>query len=195
MSGVNFTLESAKRIVATVKRVEGMPQEMGGQRRPQHTPGTIFWAALTGCDTTGQWWDWIAVVPTANVGVSGNPWSFTSASMWSMRQPWTVGHENAREVNGVRGIDAGTVVRMEFIGYAAPDPSGAMPLTAGTRTDPNDTTLPDPSGAVPIYAFQYAMQPADPVLPLHDHRDQFNGGFAFAVYHPGTQLPQKAWGF
>ncbi len=27
----------------------------------------------------------------------------------------------------------------------------------------------------------------------HDHRDNFNGGFAFAVYHPGTSLPQMPW--
>ena len=27
----------------------------------------------------------------------------------------------------------------------------------------------------------------------HDHRDNFNGGFAFAVYHPGTALPQQPW--
>jgi len=25
----------------------------------------------------------------------------------------------------------------------------------------------------------------------HDHRDNLNGGFAFAVYHPGTDLPQQ----
>lgn len=26
---------------------------------------------------------------------------------------------------------------------------------------------------------------------IHDHRDNANGGFAFAVYHPGTSLPQQ----
>lgn len=26
---------------------------------------------------------------------------------------------------------------------------------------------------------------------IHDHRDNLNGGFAFAVYHPGTALPQQ----
>ena len=49
--------------------------------------------------------------------------------------------------------------------------------------------LPDPSGAVPMYVFQYATGEPDDGLPVHDHRDNFNGGFAFSVYHPGTSLP------
>jgi hypothetical protein len=28
---------------------------------------------------------------------------------------------------------------------------------------------------------------------LHDHRDNANGGFAYAVYHPGTNLPKLAY--
>jgi hypothetical protein len=28
---------------------------------------------------------------------------------------------------------------------------------------------------------------------LHDHRDNYNGGFAFSVYHPGTGVPQLPW--
>jgi len=28
---------------------------------------------------------------------------------------------------------------------------------------------------------------------LHDHRDNANGGFAYAVYHPGTALPKLAF--
>lgn len=27
----------------------------------------------------------------------------------------------------------------------------------------------------------------------HDHRDNANGGFAFAIYHPGTAVPQQVW--
>jgi hypothetical protein len=29
---------------------------------------------------------------------------------------------------------------------------------------------------------------------IHDHRDNFNGGLSFAVFHPGTGLPQQPWG-
>jgi hypothetical protein len=32
-----------------------------------------------------------------------------------------------------------------------------------------------------------------PGMGPHDHRDNFNGGFAFAVYHPGTSIPQMPW--
>jgi hypothetical protein len=28
---------------------------------------------------------------------------------------------------------------------------------------------------------------------VHDHSNNFNGGFAFAVFHPGTSLPQQPW--
>ena len=30
-------------------------------------------------------------------------------------------------------------------------------------------------------------------LPPHDQRDNYNGGFSFAVYHPETSLPQQPW--
>jgi hypothetical protein len=32
-----------------------------------------------------------------------------------------------------------------------------------------------------------------PGMGPHDHRDNFNGGFAFACYHPGTSIPQQPW--
>jgi hypothetical protein len=32
-----------------------------------------------------------------------------------------------------------------------------------------------------------------PGMGPHDHRDNFNGGFAFACFHPGTSLPQQPW--
>jgi len=31
------------------------------------------------------------------------------------------------------------------------------------------------------------------VLGVHDHRDNQNGGLAFACFHPATSLPQAAW--
>lgn len=33
-----------------------------------------------------------------------------------------------------------------------------------------------------------------PGMGIHDHRDNVTGcGYAFAVYHPGTALPQQPW--
>jgi hypothetical protein len=44
---------------------------------------------------------------------------------------------------------------------------------------------------VPAYVFTYGRpREADPI-PIHDHQDNFNGGFAFSCYHPGTALPQQ----
>lgn len=44
-------------------------------------------------------------------------------------------------------------------------------------------------------AYMFDRPQADPWqgLPPHDHRDNYNGGFAFAVMHPGTALPQQPW--
>jgi hypothetical protein len=30
-------------------------------------------------------------------------------------------------------------------------------------------------------------------LGPHDHRDNYNGGFCFAILHSGTSLPQQPW--
>jgi hypothetical protein len=46
---------------------------------------------------------------------------------------------------------------------------------------------------VPFYAFQFIIPQISGVVPNHDHRDNFNGGYAFAVYHPGTGLAQQPW--
>jgi hypothetical protein len=52
-----------------------------------------------------------------------------------------------------------------------------------------------PADKSPLYVFAYNMQPADPIFPIHDHRDNVTGaGFAFSVYHLGTSLPQQPWG-
>lgn len=195
MAGVTFTLEAAKRIAAAVRRVEHMPNRIGGNRAPSVPLTTTFWAALMGCDSTGLYWDWLAVEPAANTATVNNPWAFTAANMWNIREPYTAGWGNLREANGSRGIDFGTVVRVEFVGYI-PAPSGSTNIS-GTAIDPSEgINSIDPSGAIPLYVFQHAGQTADPVMPIHDHRDNDprNGGFAFSVYHPGTQLPQKAWG-
>jgi hypothetical protein len=48
----------------------------------------------------------------------------------------------------------------------------------------------------PRFAFGYAPTRIELVLPIHDHRDSVTGGgFAFAVYHPGTSLPQMRLGY
>lgn len=72
----------------------------------------------------------------------------------------------AYEVNGTRG-QVGKVVRVSFAGYG-------------------------PSGE-PAYVFVASPPPAEPGVPVNDHRDNYNGGFSFSVFHPGTSLPQMNW--
>jgi hypothetical protein len=45
-----------------------------------------------------------------------------------------------------------------------------------------------------MYTFNLPLPAQQSYVPLHDHRDNVTGGgFAFAVYHPGTSLPQQPW--
>lgn len=57
--------------------------------------------------------------------------------------------------------------------------------------------LPVPAVATEGYNQHYHTSQFDggliPGTGLHDHRDNFNSGFAFAIYHPGTSLPQMPW--
>lgn len=76
--------------------------------------------------------------------------------------------QGAEELNGRVGVLPGSRVRMFRIG-----------------TNENDD---------PVFGF-FAPQPREQFQPIepHDHRDIWNGGFAFSVYHPGTSLPQMPW--
>jgi hypothetical protein len=62
-----------------------------------------------------------------------------------------------------------------------------------------DEAAHDPDGnpvTIQRARFGFVFQPEQirPALPIHDHRDNVTGGgFAFAVYHPGTTLPQQPW--
>ena len=79
------------------------------------------------------------------------------------------GIENAYEATGKWPIPVPTVVRL----YVGPD---------------------DPDTGEQRWTFVYD-QDAERFgyLPPHDHRDNYNGGFAFAVFHPGTAIPQQPW--
>lgn len=91
-----------------------------------------------------------------------------SAGGLTIAQPVVAGNQSARESSGNYHVPRGAVVRITFVGYDEADE--------------------------PVYVFSYADQddPFAPVAP-HDHRDLSSGGFAFAVYHPGTAIPQQRW--
>jgi hypothetical protein len=92
-----------------------------------------------------------------------------SAMKWNIfgNDETITGYQTAYEANGQAGL-TDRVVELRFAGYNAN----------------GDAT----------YMFIAEMQPEPESLPIHDHRDPITGGgFAFAVYHPGTGLPQQPW--
>ena len=67
MAGVNFSLDSAKRIVAAVKKIEQNATDLRGDNNPGRNIGTSFWAMVTGAaDLGGKFHDWVAVQPSAS---------------------------------------------------------------------------------------------------------------------------------
>lgn len=73
----------------------------------------------------------------------------------------------AREQNNNLAVPNLSIVTMRFAGY-----------------DPNGNAA---------FVFLYLVDLKPPEFPPHDHRDNSQGGFAFAVYHPGTSVPQMPW--
>ncbi len=61
----------------------------------------------------------------------------------------------------------GAVVEIEFVGYNADGDPQYWLCSPTARMDNYNALAP------------------------HDHRDNFNGGFAFGVMHPGTAIPQQ----
>jgi hypothetical protein len=206
MAGVNFTLDSAKRIAASVRKVEAMGGTTDGAANPARSPQIRFYAMLTGCELTGTFWDWVAVVPalplpsgTISTSIADpnqvNQYSIAN-SMWNFQQPYVAGFVNAREANGTRDIPPGTVVELSLMGYAVPQTNSATGA-AGTITqagiDPGSVVSAD--GSIPFYVFCYNLPSQVPYLPIHDHRSNLpeHGGYSFSVYAPGTSLPQQNW--
>jgi hypothetical protein len=168
MSGVNFSLDAAKRIVAATKKVERTPQHVGGERNPAREAGGPFWAMLTSAaGLNGLHWSWVKVIPVDEPPTADDPYTYDDTPLFRFDDGPVVGIESAREANRNRAIEPGTVVLLSFTGY-------------------------DRTGE-PLYVFQHSGRQPDAALPIHDHRDNFNGGFAFSVYHPGTALPQQPW--
>jgi hypothetical protein len=169
-SPVSFTAAAAAKLVDAARRVLNQPTSTPNARNPLVEPNTTFWAYLSSPGgINGLFWSWVRVVPVPQLQqpTVNNPVTIDDVPLFQFSSPPIAGYQNAREVNGHREVPAGSVVKMEFIGYAA-----------------------DKS---PLYVFAYNMQPADTFLPVHNHSDNFSGGYAWAVYHPGTSTPQQQW--
>jgi hypothetical protein len=165
MATVQFTDEASRRIAAAVRKVERTPTSLVGDRIPRYEGEQSFWAILLGEDLSGRWtFQRVAPDPSAL-----NPAAFmlfdTDAVRWGFEGDAQVWA--AREVNENRNVPTLSVVQMTFCGY-------------------------DPAGQ-PAFVFSYTPAPTDVGMPIHDHRDNLNGGLAFAVLHPGTLLPQSQY--
>lgn len=82
-------------------------------------------------------------------------------------------------------------MRLKFPWVAPKSPAVRSQLPASTRGVPNFTIVRmyftgyDPNGnATFVFFHQVPNRYMD--LPPHDQRDNYNGGLAFGVYHPGT---------
>ena len=113
---------------------------------------------------SGTRYNIVRVIPVADETVSDLPIGPTESPLFYQIAEDQPESAWAREASGLAGVPTETVVKVEFCGY-------------------------DPDGN-PSYLFSYGAV-VNKVQPwVHDHRDNFNGGFAFACYHPGTSLPQ-----
>ena len=157
--GVTFTEEAAKRIAQATRRVERMPRDMAGDRTRDFQTNTGFWAMILGLDISGLKYSFNRVIPDPK---STLPAAFVLNEELRFSFDGEPMWEAGREANGLRGVTLGTVVWMTFVGYGVNDE--------------------------PVFLFSHP-RPVEGGLPPHDHRDNFNGGFAFATYHPGTGVP------
>lgn len=181
-NGVTFTPDAAKRIAKVVKRVEHMPEQMGGRNpssstqhddnfwvrikdayvRIDHPDGTITYELYESSTYNGPlWYSWEKVIP-------GKRGGFLTAD------PPVEGIANARYINEQGPDDLigyGTCTRLHLVGFDEQGDPLYVFIDGGDRT----------IGYAPV--------------PVHDHRsnDPGYGGFAFACYAPGTSLPQMPW--
>ena len=167
MPVIRATKETVDRIIAGVRKVEQAPTSRAGERNPPAPLDISFWAWLSSPGgSAGLFWSWVKVRPVAKLPTAIDPFTMEDPPLFELDEPHVAGYLNAREVSNNRNIPPESIVLMHFIGYS---------------TD-----------GEPHYVFQFHSPPLDPTgLPIHDHRDNLAGGFAFAVFHPGTSLPQQ----
>lgn len=171
--GVVFTSRAAEKIKRAVNKVLSTPEDRTNKPVSTRPAEQEFWAWITGpADLSGQRYHWVRVYPFFD---DDDPdLLLETGAKWKLFEPKSFGTGTAYESNGARGI-IDKIVKLSFAGYRKPEPDA-------------DEQVPEP-----VYVFTFETFSGPPELPIHDHRDNFNGGFAFAVYHPGTSLPQQPW--
>lgn len=171
-SPVSFTFAAAQQIVETVRLVQGRKTSKATPRNANDSREKSFWAFLSSPGgLSGLFWSWVRVQPVQkfNMPTPNDPFTIDqNIPLWEFTDPPVAGYQNARESSNNQQVVPGSVVKLEMIGE-------------------------DKDGE-PVYVFQWQLPPQlFPVIPIHDHRDAFNGGFSFSCFHPGTALPQVPW--
>lgn len=169
--GVVLTEQGAAKLKVINDAFNQQRKNMGGKPIPHGPIESEIWGLLTGCDTSGKRYSFVRVIPDAS---GDDPDIMLDAQNIGYSIVANAANQGliytAFEVNGHTGAVM-QIVKLTFAGY---------------RKDPDTGTKE------PVFVFQYETLPAWIPLPVHDHRDNVTGGgFAFAVYAPGTALPQQ----
>lgn len=166
--GVTFTRDAAKRIATAVRWVEGQKPSRAGQQLTGVPMAADVWGFITGSGFDGNGktlYSFVRVIPD-----NDDPdIRFDMKQAWKLVEPVISHYQCAIEVNG-HGVPSNTIVKLSFTGY--------RDFPEGERRA--------------MFAFSHTPTRIEPFLPIHDHRDNTAGGFSFAVWHPGTSLPQRA---
>lgn len=159
--------DAVQRIQRAVRKVEGQPLDLSGGRRHPIPGRSGFWAVIDGATD-------YATAATTGRGHSWRKVVMSPGGGWWQDPEGLSGTGTAHNMAKCL-CPPSTVVLLNFIGFIEED-------------DGQGNTID-----VPHYAFVYGQPQEHTGIKPHDHRDNFNGGFAFSVYHPGTALPQMPW--
>lgn len=166
---VIFNNDARKRIAAAVHHFEAMGNDRSSTRLPPGPNEESFWGFIIGsqfAEDLTPLYTFLRVRPEHK-----NPdIKLDRRQAFSLVDPIVVYRGAALEVSG-SPVPSNVAVRMTY---------------TGVREFPDDERRA-------MYAFTYTPYYVAPFLPVHDHRSNFHGGFAFATYHPGTSLPQMPW--
>lgn len=180
MNGVTFTPDSARRIAKVVRRVEQTPQQFGGRN-----PSTLtqqddnFWVRIKDAYVRVDHPDGTITYEMYETSTYNGPLWYSWQKVipgkrggFLAADPPVEGIANARYINEQGPSDLiayGTVTRLHLSGFDEQGDPLYVFIDGGNKTMGND------------------------FVPPHDHRSNAPGygGLAFAVYSPGTSLPQQ----
>ena len=154
------------RIARATRFVEQQRTNLAGPRTTPKGAESTLWARITGPTTPDGF------ITTVYDWVKVNPQPGGDV----VKDHNVTGALTAHNVNG-GPVPIGQVVTLTFTG---------MIPTGETDDDGNEIEAP-------FYHFIHVSPPPHNFPHIHDHRDNYNGGFAFSVYHPGTTVPQMPW--